>query len=109
MLVKSRPVEIFHRRTSTGLIYKNCPDWWIFDRVPPVNMEDQLFDMFKDENDNTVHMGKFLAALTETGMRKGDPRLAELRRNLMEVHTTMDDPRHSPPFSISVDRPTFKR
>ncbi|KAG0712524.1 Caspase-1 [Chionoecetes opilio] len=32
MLVKSRPVEIFHRRTSTGLIYKNCPDWWIFDR-----------------------------------------------------------------------------
>ncbi|KAG0728996.1 O-glucosyltransferase rumi [Chionoecetes opilio] len=32
MLVKSRPVEIFHRRTSTGDIYKNCPDWWIFDR-----------------------------------------------------------------------------
>ncbi|KAG0709127.1 Dehydrogenase/reductase SDR family member 11 [Chionoecetes opilio] len=32
MLVKSRPVEIFHRRTSTGNIYKNCPDWWIFDR-----------------------------------------------------------------------------
>ncbi|KAG0713631.1 hypothetical protein GWK47_001789 [Chionoecetes opilio] len=32
MLVKSRPVEIFHRRTSTGEIYKNCPDWWIFDR-----------------------------------------------------------------------------
>ena len=24
-------------------------------------MEDQLFDLFKDEGDNTVHMGKFLA------------------------------------------------
>ncbi|KAG0716970.1 mRNA cap guanine-N7 methyltransferase [Chionoecetes opilio] len=27
MLVKSWPVEIFHRCTSTGDIYKNCPDW----------------------------------------------------------------------------------
>ncbi|XP_045102328.1 glutaminase liver isoform, mitochondrial-like isoform X2 [Portunus trituberculatus] len=83
----------------------DCED----ETVPPVNMEDQLFDMFKDETDSTVHMGKFLAALSETGLRKTDPRLKELRNNLMEVHTSMDDPRHSPPSSSVLDRATFKR
>ncbi|XP_063870622.1 glutaminase liver isoform, mitochondrial-like isoform X2 [Scylla paramamosain] len=83
----------------------DCED----ETVPPVNMEDQLFDMFKDESDNTVHMGKFLAALAETGLRKTDPRLMELRNNLMEVHTSMDDPRHSPPSSSVLDRTAFKR
>ncbi|XP_050724458.1 glutaminase liver isoform, mitochondrial-like isoform X4 [Eriocheir sinensis] len=83
----------------------DCED----ETVTPINVEDQLFDMFKDETDNTVHMGKFLAALTETGLRKTDPRLMELRNNLMEVHTTMDDPRHSLPTSSSIDKTTFKR
>lgn len=50
-----------------------------------------------------------LQALTETGLRKTDPRLMELRSNLMEVHTTMDDPRHSPPSSVSLDKAAFKR
>ncbi|MPC31775.1 hypothetical protein E2C01_025071 [Portunus trituberculatus] len=48
-------------------------------------------------------------ALSETGLRKTDPRLKELRNNLMEVHTSMDDPRHSPPSSSVLDRATFKR
>lgn len=48
-------------------------------------------------------------ALTETGLRKTDPRLMELRNNLMEVHTTMDDPRHSLPTSSSLDKAAFKR
>lgn len=31
------------------------------------NVEDILFDMFKNESTDTLHMGRFLAALRTTG------------------------------------------
>ncbi|XP_042225180.1 glutaminase liver isoform, mitochondrial-like isoform X2 [Homarus americanus] len=77
--------------------------------VTPINVEDQLFDMFKDETDDTVHMGRFLAALTETGLRKSDPRLAELRSNLMEVHATLDNPKDTSFSTLMLEKGTFKR
>ncbi|XP_045618665.1 glutaminase liver isoform, mitochondrial isoform X2 [Procambarus clarkii] len=83
----------------------DCED----DTVTPINVEDQLFDMFKDESDEKVHMGKFIAALTEAGLRKSDPRLAELRNNLLEVHASLDNPKDSSASTLSVDKATFKR
>ncbi|KAH6927276.1 hypothetical protein HPB50_001237 [Hyalomma asiaticum] len=51
----------------------------------PVNVEDLLFDMFKDSED-TVCVGKFLNALFTTGLWKNDPRLKEMMQNLRNVH-----------------------
>ncbi|XP_066942099.1 glutaminase liver isoform, mitochondrial isoform X3 [Macrobrachium rosenbergii] len=75
----------------------------------PVNVEDLLFDMFKDETDNKVHMGRFLAAITDTGLRKTDPRLSELRKNLMEVHTSMEYTDESSVNAMLLERGNFKR
>ncbi|XP_042868705.1 glutaminase kidney isoform, mitochondrial-like [Penaeus japonicus] len=65
--------------------------------------------MFKDDTDHKVHMGRFLAALTDTGLRKTDPRLIELRNNLMEVHTSLEYPEDSSINSLQLDKGTFKR
>lgn len=51
----------------------------------PVNVEDLLFDMFKD-SDNTISVGKFLNALFTTGLWKNDPRLKEMMQNLRNVY-----------------------
>nr|XP_053635223.1 glutaminase liver isoform, mitochondrial-like isoform X2 [Cherax quadricarinatus] len=83
----------------------DCED----ETVTPINVEDHLFDMFKDESDDTVHMGKFLGALVETGLRKSDPRLAELRDNLMEVHASLDNPKDTSATTLTLDKGTFKR
>ncbi|KAK3859166.1 hypothetical protein Pcinc_034693 [Petrolisthes cinctipes] len=77
--------------------------------VTPINVEDQLFDMFKDEKDDTIHMGKFLAALSESGLRKSDPRLKELRNNLYEMHTQLENPRVASPTTLTLDKTSFKR
>ncbi|XP_037796947.1 glutaminase liver isoform, mitochondrial-like [Penaeus monodon] len=77
--------------------------------VAAINVEDQLFDMFKDDTDQKVHMGRFLAALTDTGLRKTDPRLLELRNNLMEVHTSLEYPEDSSINALQLEKGTFKR
>ncbi|XP_068226242.1 glutaminase kidney isoform, mitochondrial-like isoform X3 [Palaemon carinicauda] len=77
-------------------------------RSTPVNVEDLLFDMFKDETDNKVHMGRFLAAITDTGLRKNDPRLSELRKNLMEVHTSLEYTDESSVNTMLLERGNFK-
>ncbi|XP_071551699.1 glutaminase liver isoform, mitochondrial-like isoform X2 [Panulirus ornatus] len=82
----------------------DCED----DSVTPINVEDQLFDMFKDEVEETVHMGRFLAALAETGLRKSDPRLSELRSNLMEVHTALENSKDMSISSLKLDKNTYK-
>ncbi|XP_011496078.1 PREDICTED: glutaminase kidney isoform, mitochondrial [Ceratosolen solmsi marchali] len=51
------------------------------------NAEDVMFDMFKNEETKLLHVGKFLAALRTTGLRKNDPRLQELTDNLKKEHT----------------------
>ncbi|KAK0085053.1 hypothetical protein PV325_005899 [Microctonus aethiopoides] len=50
------------------------------------NAEDVLFDMFKNEETDLLSIGKFLAALRSTGLRKNDPRLQELTDNLKLEH-----------------------
>lgn len=54
------------------------------------NVEDVLFDMFKN-GDNLVPIGKFLAALRASGLRKSDPRLRELMNNLKVVKDQKGD------------------
>ncbi|XP_017769989.1 PREDICTED: glutaminase kidney isoform, mitochondrial isoform X2 [Nicrophorus vespilloides] len=47
--------------------------------------EDTLFEMFKNKDSGLLSMGKFLAALRSTGLRKNDPRLKEMMENLKKV------------------------
>ncbi|XP_020278122.1 glutaminase kidney isoform, mitochondrial isoform X6 [Pseudomyrmex gracilis] len=56
------------------------------DQDQATNAEDVLFDMFKNEETGLVSVGKFLAALRTTGLRKNDPRLQELSDNLKKEH-----------------------
>ncbi|KMQ94983.1 glutaminase kidney mitochondrial [Lasius niger] len=56
------------------------------DQDQATNAEDVLFDMFKNEETGLVSVGKFLAALRITGLRKNDPRLQELTDNLKKEH-----------------------
>ncbi|XP_029167966.1 glutaminase liver isoform, mitochondrial isoform X1 [Nylanderia fulva] len=56
------------------------------DQDQATNAEDALFDMFKNEETGLVTVGKFLAALRITGLRKNDPRLQELTDNLKKEH-----------------------
>ncbi|XP_011261327.1 glutaminase kidney isoform, mitochondrial isoform X3 [Camponotus floridanus] len=56
------------------------------DQDQATNAEDALFDMFKNEETGLVSVGKFLAALRTTGLRKSDPRLQELSENLKKEH-----------------------
>ncbi|XP_011260538.1 glutaminase liver isoform, mitochondrial isoform X2 [Camponotus floridanus] len=67
-------VELEHSQTRTR------------DQDQATNAEDALFDMFKNEETGLVSVGKFLAALRTTGLRKSDPRLQELSENLKKEH-----------------------
>uniref|UniRef100_A0A336LR31 glutaminase n=2 Tax=Culicoides sonorensis TaxID=179676 RepID=A0A336LR31_CULSO len=69
--------------------------------------EDLLFDMFKNEDTNLVSVGKFLAALRTCGIRRNDPRVAELMDNLRKVHKTRDAEGGSPETQY-LNRETFK-
>lgn len=73
------------------------------------NVDDMLFDMFKDDKENKVHMGKFMAALTETGLRRSDPRLKEFRNNLAEVHAAIANHEESSVTALTLTREPFKK
>ncbi|KAL1115787.1 hypothetical protein AAG570_006077 [Ranatra chinensis] len=66
-----------------------------------------LFDMFKDEESDLIPIGKFLAALRTTGLRKNDPRLAGIMENLRIVHKKSGKEGGSPETQ-KLDRETFK-
>ncbi|XP_014256097.1 glutaminase kidney isoform, mitochondrial-like isoform X2 [Cimex lectularius] len=71
--------------------------------------ETLLFNMFKtDENPELMSVGKFLAALSHTGLRKNDPRLAGFMENLRETHKESGREGGSPETQ-KLDRNTFKR
>ncbi|XP_054719032.1 glutaminase kidney isoform, mitochondrial-like [Uloborus diversus] len=70
------------------------------------NVDDILFDMFKD-HDEKVAVGKFLAALSATGLRKSDPRLKEMITKLRTIHKEKQD--MGSPDAISLDRENFKK
>ncbi|XP_032670301.1 glutaminase liver isoform, mitochondrial isoform X1 [Odontomachus brunneus] len=56
------------------------------DQDQATNAEDVLFDMFKNEESDLLSVGKFLAALRTTGLRKNDPRLQEFTDSLKKEH-----------------------
>ncbi|PSN58059.1 hypothetical protein C0J52_02050 [Blattella germanica] len=69
--------------------------------------EDVLFDMFKNQETGLLPIGMFLAALRSTGLRKTDPRLAEMMENLKQVHRKSGQVGGSPETQ-KLDRETFK-
>ncbi|XP_071440988.1 glutaminase liver isoform, mitochondrial-like [Hetaerina americana] len=71
------------------------------------NMEDALFDMFRIEESGLLPVGKFLAALKSTGLRKTDPRLAEMMENLKMTHKLLGCETGSPE-TMKLDREAFK-
>ncbi|XP_055916694.1 glutaminase liver isoform, mitochondrial isoform X2 [Eupeodes corollae] len=72
------------------------------------NAEDVLFDMFYNEETDLLSMGKFLAALKTTGIRKTDPRIKELMENLKKVHKLSNYESGSSAETQNLNRETFK-
>jgi glutaminase len=70
------------------------------------NVEDVLFDMFVMDN-GLLPMGRFLAALRTTGIRRTDPRINEMMENLRKVHKTNSYEGGSPE-TLNLNRETFK-
>ncbi|XP_051176495.1 glutaminase liver isoform, mitochondrial-like isoform X2 [Leptopilina boulardi] len=73
------------------------------------NVEDVLFDMFKNEETGLLPVGKFLAALRTTGLRKNDPRLQELTDNLKQEHIKTGGHEGISHETQKLDREQFKR
>ncbi|XP_072942454.1 glutaminase liver isoform, mitochondrial isoform X2 [Epargyreus clarus] len=71
------------------------------------NADDVLFDMFKNEETGLLPVGKFLAALRTTGIRKNDSRVKEVMHNLYKVHKQSNFEGGSPE-TLKLDRKTFK-
>lgn len=72
------------------------------------NAEDVLFDMFYNEETGLISMGKFLAALKTTGIRRNDPRCKELMDNLKKVHKLSNYETGSSAETQNLNRETFK-
>lgn len=73
----------------------------------PSSTEDVLFDMFRNEETDILPIGMFLSALRSTGLRKTDPRLAEMMEKLREVHRKSGHEGGSPETQ-KLDRETFR-
>ncbi|XP_034476488.1 putative glutaminase 2 isoform X9 [Drosophila innubila] len=72
------------------------------------NAEDVLFDMFASEETGLISMGKFLAGLKTTGIRRTDPRVRELMDNLKKVHKLNNYETGSSAETQHLNRETFK-
>ncbi|KAH8233253.1 glutaminase liver isoform, mitochondrial isoform X3 [Drosophila bipectinata] len=72
------------------------------------NAEDVLFDMFASEETGLISMGKFLAGLKTTGIRRNDPRVRELMDNLKKVHKLNNYETGSSAETQHLNRETFK-
>ncbi|XP_044765806.1 glutaminase kidney isoform, mitochondrial isoform X1 [Coccinella septempunctata] len=70
--------------------------------------EETLFEMFKNEETGYLPIGKFLAALKETGLRKSDPRLKEVMDFLKKIQREKNND-GSPLDTQRLDLETFKR
>ncbi|XP_046588848.1 glutaminase kidney isoform, mitochondrial isoform X7 [Neodiprion lecontei] len=73
------------------------------------NAEDVLFDMFKNEETGLLPVGKFLAALRSTGLRKNDPRLQELSDNLRKEQLKSGGHEGLSHETQKLDREQFRR
>ncbi|KAF7991695.1 hypothetical protein HCN44_010496 [Aphidius gifuensis] len=79
------------------------------DQDNATNAEDVLFDMFKNEETELLSVGKFLAALRTTGLRKNDPRLHELTENLKAEHVKSGEASGISHEAQKLNREQFKR
>jgi glutaminase len=75
--------------------------------VDQKDVEDILFDMFTNESTGLLSIGKFLAALRTTGIRRTDPRIHGMMENLRKVHKTNNYEGGSPETQ-NLNRETFK-
>ncbi|XP_024937284.1 glutaminase liver isoform, mitochondrial isoform X3 [Cephus cinctus] len=73
------------------------------------NAEDVLFDMFKNEETGLLSVGKFLAALRTTGLKRNDPRLKELSDNLKKEHLKTGGHESISHETQKLDREQFRR
>ncbi|XP_060568384.1 glutaminase kidney isoform, mitochondrial-like, partial [Ruditapes philippinarum] len=73
------------------------------------DIEDRLFDYLGDKN-GRVHITRFVNALTSTGLRENDPRLAECFQGLSRYQSSgrFQDGDMSK-FGPTIDRETFKQ
>ncbi|KAH3748971.1 hypothetical protein DPMN_183460 [Dreissena polymorpha] len=69
-------------------------------------LEDQLFDFLQEDNE-MVPIAKFKKAITSTGLRESDPRLAECMRNLARYQDTRCD--ESSALGPMIGRDMFKQ
>lgn len=69
--------------------------------------EDVWFEMFREDNKDVINIGKFLAALQVTGLKKSDPRLLDFTDGLRELHRNSNIEGGSPE-TLQLDRETFK-
>ncbi|XP_014486245.1 PREDICTED: glutaminase liver isoform, mitochondrial isoform X2 [Dinoponera quadriceps] len=79
------------------------------DQDQATNAEDVLFDMFKNEETGLLSVGKFLAALRTTGLRKNDPRLQEFSDNLKKEHIKTGGHEGASHETQKLDREQFRR
>ncbi|XP_033208860.1 glutaminase liver isoform, mitochondrial isoform X2 [Belonocnema kinseyi] len=79
------------------------------DKDQATNAEDVIFDMFKNEETGLLPVGKFLAALRSTGLRKNDPRLQELSDNLKREHVKTGGHEGISHETQKLDRDQFKK
>ncbi|KAK2587663.1 hypothetical protein KPH14_003781 [Odynerus spinipes] len=79
------------------------------DQDQATNAEDVLFDMFKNEDTGLLPVGKFLAALRTTGLRKNDPRLQEFSDNLRKEHLKSGGHEGVSHETQKLDREQFRR
>ncbi|XP_059484756.1 glutaminase liver isoform, mitochondrial isoform X2 [Neocloeon triangulifer] len=104
------PLEEFQPPSGTrGFAFVHDSDYTALarDQDQSKNVEDVLYDMFKNEDTGLLPVGKFLAALRSTGLRRNDPRLAEMTENLRKVHKASGHEGGSPETQ-KLDREAFK-
>ncbi|XP_046673514.1 glutaminase liver isoform, mitochondrial-like [Homalodisca vitripennis] len=68
--------------------------------------EDVWFEIFREEGSQLVNVGKFLAALQVTGLRKNDPRLKEFYSTMRKLK--ISDYEDRPSETVLIDRNSFK-
>lgn len=97
-----------HHMLCNLSFYRNSSSVYSSQReVDQKNVEDVLFEMFRNESTQLLPMGKFLAALRTTGIRRTDPRINEMMENLRKVHKTNNYEGGSPETQ-NLNQETFK-
>ncbi|XP_037778751.1 glutaminase liver isoform, mitochondrial-like isoform X4 [Penaeus monodon] len=86
------------------LMSKKLGDLSTLVREHLVHVENRLFEMFGDKENQTININKFLMGLTATGLRHSDQRLAEMRKNLRKVQEKVAA---SDPQALIVNYETF--